>query len=174
MFSNRWVVGLDKSNVSFMFFVAELDEPSALSDVHLFWISTCRGRWMAPSDTKSTENLPIPTSTYTKNPITIQPTNTQSSHPWYTEQKPCAIKNPLHRNWHSSPLSSNRTATATMRYNEPWNSPHRTTRPRKNPCLQPTYHTPKLHSVDSAECWPNIISRASPYHPGKYPATCHQ
>ena len=64
----------------------------------LFWISTYIGRWMAPSDTKSTGNLPIPIPTYTKNPITIQPTNTQFSHPWYAEQEPCAIKNPLHQN----------------------------------------------------------------------------
>ena len=44
----------------------------------LFWISTFIGRWIAPSDTKSTGKPPIPTSTYTKNPISIQPTNTQS------------------------------------------------------------------------------------------------
>ena len=28
--------------------------------------------------------------------------------------------------------------------------------------------------ADSVECWPNTISKASPYHPGKYQATCHQ
>ena len=33
-----------------------------------------------------------------QNPITIQPTNNQSSRPWYTELKLCAIRNPLHRN----------------------------------------------------------------------------
>jgi len=33
-----------------------------------------------------------------QNPITIQPTNTQSSRLWYTERKLYAIRNPLHRN----------------------------------------------------------------------------
>ena len=37
-----------------------------------------------------------------------------------------------------------------------------------------TYRTPKLHTADPVECWPNTISKASPYHPGKYQATCHQ
>jgi hypothetical protein len=40
------------------------------------------------------------------------------------------------------------------------------TRLKTNPRPQPTYHTLKLHTVDSAECWPNTISKASPYHPG--------
>jgi len=47
---------------------------------------------------KSIGNPPTQTSTYTKIPITILPTNTQSSHPWYTELKLCAIRNPLYRN----------------------------------------------------------------------------
>ena len=35
MFSNRSFFRLDQSDVSFMFFDAELDGPSTLSDVHL-------------------------------------------------------------------------------------------------------------------------------------------
>jgi hypothetical protein len=35
-----------------------------------------------------------PTSTYTKDSTTTQPTNTRSSPPWYTEPKPYATKNP--------------------------------------------------------------------------------
>jgi len=48
----------------------------------------------APLGTKSIGNPPTQTSTYTKNHITIQPTNTQSSRLWYTELKLCAIRNP--------------------------------------------------------------------------------
>ena len=54
-----------------------------------------------------------------KNPITIQPTNTQASHPWYIEQQLYATKNLYHLNSHSSPMSLNKTVTATSRYNEP-------------------------------------------------------
>jgi len=35
MFGNRWFVWLNQSHMSFVFFNAELDGPSALSDVHL-------------------------------------------------------------------------------------------------------------------------------------------
>jgi len=38
-------------------------------------------------------NPPIPTFTYTKIPITIPPTSTQSSHPWYIEQQLYVTKN---------------------------------------------------------------------------------
>ena len=38
------------------------------------------------------ETHPHKPLTYTKNPITIQPTNTQSSRPWYTERKIYAIR----------------------------------------------------------------------------------
>ena len=62
-----------------------------------FWTSTYTGRWTAPLGTKSIGNPPTQTSTYTKNPVT-QPTNTQSSRPWYTKLNLCAIRNPLHRN----------------------------------------------------------------------------
>ena len=35
MFGNRWFIGLNQSHVSFVFFNAVLDGPSALSDLHL-------------------------------------------------------------------------------------------------------------------------------------------
>ena len=64
-----------------------------MKDTSHFWILTYIRRWTAPSDTEYIENPPIPTSTYTKIPITIQTTSTQSSHPWYIEQQLYATKN---------------------------------------------------------------------------------
>ena len=57
--------------------------------------------------------------THTRIPTTIQPTNNQSSPPWYTKQKFSVTKIPLHKNWNSSPLSSRKTDTAINRYGEP-------------------------------------------------------
>jgi hypothetical protein len=65
------------------------------------------------------KNQPTQNSTYTKNPTTIQLTSIQSSHPWYTEQKLYASKNPLPRNSHYSPMSSNKMVTAINKYNKP-------------------------------------------------------
>jgi len=47
----------------------------------------------APSDTEYIGNPPIPTPTYTKIPITMHPTSTQSSRPWYIDQQLYATKN---------------------------------------------------------------------------------
>ena len=33
------------------------------------------------------------------------------------------------------------------------------------------YRTHKQHLADSAECWPNTISKVLPYHLGKYSAS---
>jgi hypothetical protein len=57
--------------------------------------------------------------------------------------------------------------TAHNRYDEPWNRQHGPPRPMINPPRLHTYHTPKQHMADSAECWPNTISKYSPYHKKK-------
>jgi hypothetical protein len=71
-------------------------------------------------------------------------------------------------------LSSNKTVTAISKYNEPRNRTQGPTKPKINLRLQPTYHTLKPHTADLAEFWLNTILKASPYHPEKYEATCHQ
>ena len=43
-----------------------------------------------------------------------------------------------------------------------------------NPPRLHTYHSPKQHMVDSAECWPNTTSKVFPYHLEKYSTTFHQ
>jgi hypothetical protein len=60
---------------------------------------------------------------------------------------------------------------ALNRYDEPWNWQH-TPRPTINPPQLHTYHTPQ-HMANSAECWWNILSKASHYHLGKSSATFH-
>ena len=71
----------------------------------------------------------------------------------------------------SSPKSSNRTATASNRYDKLWNRPNgpagQRKKKKKNPRPQPSDRTPKPRTVNLAECWPNITSKASLYHPGK-------
>ena len=116
-----------------------------------------------PHQSLPTPEFPPPSSQQTISPL-----------PWYTEQKLSVTKIPLHKNWNSSPPSSRKTDTAINRYDEPWNRQHGPPSPRINPPPWHTYFTPKLHMGDSAECWPNVISKASHNHPRKYPATCHQ
>jgi len=50
----------------------------------------------------------------------------------------------------------------------------RTNKTEDKPTSTATYQTLKLHTAESAECWPNTISEVSPYHRRKYQATCHQ
>jgi hypothetical protein len=54
--------------------------------------------------------------------------------------------------------------TALNRYDEPWNRQHKLPRPMTNLCQLHTYHTPKQHTANSADCWPNTTSKVSPYH----------
>jgi len=54
--------------------------------------------------------------------------------------------------------------TALNRYDEPRNRQHGLPRPMTNQCQLHTYHTPKQHTANSADCWPNTTSKVSPYH----------
>jgi hypothetical protein len=84
-----------------------------------FCTYTYTGKWAAHLEIKSIGNPHTPTYTYTKVPITTQPINTLSPPHWYTEQKPYVTRNHLQQNELYSPMSSNKTVTASIKYNEP-------------------------------------------------------
>ena len=116
---------------------------------------------------------PTHTSLYLHQNSHHQPANNQFLLPWYIESKLSVTRIPSPKNWSFSPLFSRIMDTALSRYDESWNLQDGPPRPTINPPQLHSYHTPTQHMIDSAECWPNTTSKASPYHQGKSTTTFH-
>jgi hypothetical protein len=99
--------------------------------------------------------------------------NNQSSLPWYTESKLSVTRIYSPKNWNFSSSFSRIMDTALNTYDKPRNRQHRPPRPTINPPRLHTYHTPKQHMANSADCWQNT-SKVSHYHQGKSSATFYR
>ena len=115
-----------------------------------------------------------PINTYITIHTIIPLTKSQSSHPLYTEPRLSVTRIPSPKNCFSSPLYLRIMDMAPSRYDDPWNPHHGPWKLRTNPSWLQSYHTHKQHMDDSAECWLNITSKASPYHRGKSTAATRQ
>lgn len=137
----------------------------------LFLTKTSTGVWMAPSATRSTENLPTQTSAWILDQITILPTYKLFLQPW------CNVwlgKPPWWVGSSSRPLSG-KTSTLANRYDVPstwWWEPQSPNRrpPHSLSCLMSKQNTAALEDLQlppSREGWPETDDSRGIQHPCK-------